>query len=104
MEANVIQNEAETNATRPRRSRQKILDAELHCACGKNCVRNTLLTLEELAAHTRLPLKWLRQLAAGGKLPCIKACTRLWFAIEEVESWIKKARWNQFGEYPRLAG
>src|SRR5262249_52338676 len=69
--------------------------------CGRDCIRHALVSLEELAVHTRLPFKWLARLAREGKLPALPAGNRLLFVLEHVEERIlQMARKNKFGEYP----
>jgi hypothetical protein len=44
-----------------------------------------LLSLFQLAERTRLPQRWLRQEALGGRLPCLRVGRMLRFNLAAVE-------------------
>jgi putative molybdopterin biosynthesis protein len=46
------------------------------------------LTVEEVAALTRLATPTIYKLAARGEIPCCRIRRRLLFPVEQIESWI----------------
>jgi hypothetical protein len=61
-----------------------------------------LLSLFQLAVKTRLPLRWLRQEALAGRLPCLRVGRMLRFNLSAVEELLlrRAASENVTQSYP----